>query len=130
MSSLLGALEPGHHLTEHSSTLASDSACAYALAVGDQSSLATEGKVPPMAVIALGLSQVIEALALGGGTVHASQEVEYSNSAQVDQPIVASTVLKGNSVRRASRFATVETTFASASGDDIARALSMVIVPE
>ena len=130
MSSLLGALEPGHHFEDQSFTIDSEMAVAYAKAVGDESQLAAEGKVPPMAVIALGLSQIIEALKLGGGTVHASQEVEYTAPAQLDQPIVATTVLKGNSVRRGSRFATVVTTFKTTSGDGIARAISMVIVPE
>jgi hypothetical protein len=130
MNSLLGTLEPGHQFEDQSFTIDPDMASAYAKAVGDQSQLAVEGKVPPMAVIALGLSKVIEALALGGGTVHASQEVEYTAAAQLDQPIVASTVLKGNSVRRGNRFATVETTFTSTSGNGIARAVSMVIVPE
>ena len=130
MSSLLGALEPGHQFEDQSFTIDAGMAAAYAQAVGDESQLAAKGKVPPMAVIALGLSQVIEALALGGGTVHASQEVEYTAAAQVDQPIAASTVLKGNSVRQGNRFATVETTFVSASGGAIARAVSMVIVPE
>ncbi|NQW19002.1 MAG: MaoC family dehydratase N-terminal domain-containing protein [Chloroflexi bacterium] len=129
MSSLLGNLEPGHRFEDQSFTIDRETATSYANAVGDESTLAIEGKVPPMAVIALGLSQVIEALALGGGTVHASQEVEYTAPAELDQPIVASTVLKGNSVRRGSRFATVETTFSSTSGDSLARAVSMVIVP-
>ena len=130
MSSLLGDLEAGHQFEDQSFTIDSEMAVAYAKAVGDESRLAAEGKVPPMAVIALGLSQVIEALKLGGGTVHASQEVEYTAPAQLDQPIVATTILKGNSVRRGSRFATVETTFTSRSGAGIARAISMVIVPE
>ena len=130
MSSLLGALEPGHQFEDQSFTIDAEMAVAYAKAVGDESQLAAEGKVPPMAVIALGLSQVIEALKLGGGTVHASQEVEYTAAAQLNQPIVATTILKGNSVRRGSRFATVETTFSSRSGAGIARAVSMVIVPE
>jgi hypothetical protein len=130
MNSLLGTLEPGHQFDDQSFTIDSEMAVAYAQAVGDESQLAAAGKVPPMAVIALGLSQVIEALALGGGTVHASQEVEFVAAGQLDQPIVVSTVLKGNSVRRGNRFATVETTFASPSGDGIARAVSMVIVPE
>ena len=130
MSSLLGALKPGHQFDNQSFTIDSEMAVAYAKAVGDKSQLAVEGKVPPMAVIALGLSRVIESLKLGGGTVHASQEVEYSAPVKLDQPIVASTVLKGNSMRRGSRFTTVETTFTSTSGDGIARAVSMVIVSE
>jgi hypothetical protein len=129
MNSVLGVAQPGHQFDQQSFQIDDDTARRYAAAVGDDSALASAGQVPPMALIALGLSRVIEALQLGGGTVHASQEVEYMSAVEVGETVISNTVLKGNSVRRGSRFATVETTFSTTSGCPLARSVSMVIVP-
>ena len=82
-----------------------------------------------MMLIAAGLSRVIEALELGGGTVHASQEVSFVRPVAPGEQVVARTTLRGNSVRRGSRFATVATEFLCG-GEQVASSVSMVIVPE
>ncbi len=126
---VLADYRPGHVFDDHSFEITVAEARAYADAVGDSSPAASDGKIPPMLLIATGLSRVIEALELGGGTVHASQEVIFGRPVSPGEEIVARTTLRGNSVRRGSRFATVETEFLAA-GRQVASSVSMVIVPE
>lgn len=125
----LAEFQPGHTFDDHSFEITVAEATAYADAVGDSSQAAAEGKIPPMLLIATGLSRVIEALKLGGGTIHASQEVSFVRPVSPGEKIVARTTLRGNSVRRGARFATVETEFL-AGGTQVASSVSMVIVPE
>jgi acyl dehydratase len=128
---LLGEFESGRQFAPYSIQISQSEADAYASAVGDTSPIATSGKaVPPMALIAAGLSKMIESLGLGGGTVHASQEVEFARSVAPGEVIEARTILKANSVRRGSRFATVETEFYDAGNNRVARSVSMVTVPK
>lgn len=126
---VLADYQPGHVFDDHSFEITVAEASAYADAIGDSSPAASEGKIPPMLLIATGLSRVIEALELGGGTIHASQEVNFGRPVSPGEKIVARTILRGNSVRRGSRFATVETEFLAA-GRHVASSVSMVIVPE
>ena len=126
---VLAAYEPGHIFDDHSFAITADEAMAYAEAVGDSSPGASEGGIPAMMLIAAGLSRVIEALELGGGTVHASQEVSFVRPVAPGEQVVARTTLRGNSVRRGSRFATVATEFLCG-GEQVAASVSMVIVPE
>jgi len=126
---VLANYQPGHVFDDHEFEITAAEAKAYAYAVGDSSPGALDGKIPPMLLIATGLSRVIEALELGGGTIHASQEVKFVRPVNPGENIVARTILRGNSVRRGSRFATVETEFL-ANGKQVASSVSMVIVPE
>ena len=126
---VLADYKPGHVFDDHAFEITVAEAKAYANAVDDSSPPASDGKIPPMLLIATGLSRIIEALELGGGTIHASQEVSFGRPVSPGEKIVARTTLRGNSVRRGSRFATVETEFL-AGGRQIASSVSMVIVPE
>ncbi len=126
---VLADFQPGHVFEDHSFEISEAEAKAYANAVGDATPAASIDRVPPMFLIATGLSRVIEALKLGGGTIHASQEVNFVRAVSPGEKIVARTTLRGNSVRRGSRFATVETEFL-ADGRRVASSVSMVIVPE
>jgi acyl dehydratase len=126
---ILADYQSGHVFDDHSFEITVSEAKAYANAVGDSSPPASGNQVPPMLLIAAGLSRVIEALELGGGTIHASQEVNFVRPVSPGENIVARTTLRGNSVRRGSRFATVETEFLSG-GRQVASSVSMVIVPE
>ena len=128
---MLGEIESGRQFAPYSIKISQAEADAYASAVGDVSPIAGSGTaVPPMALIAAGLSKMIESLGLGGGTVHAYQEVEFGRPVAPGEAIEARTTLKANTVRRGSRFATVETAFYDARDDLVARSVSMVIVPE
>ncbi len=76
-------LKPGHLLARETFSISAEQAAAYAGAVGDESPPASSSDtVPPMAVVAKGLSLVIDSLSLGAGTVHAGHEVEF------DRPVL------------------------------------------
>ena len=123
-------LEPGHRLARETFSISTEQAAAYASAVGDESQPASSpDAVPPMAVIAAGLSRVIKALSLGAGTVHAGQQVEFDRPVLVGEQIEFETLLSTNRVRGKARFATVETDFFDSDGQRVARSVSTVIVP-
>ena len=123
-------LEPGYRLARETFTISAEQAAAYAGAVGDESPPASSPDlVPPMAVIAAGLSRVIDALSLGAGTVHAGQEVEFDRPVLIGEQIAFETRLSANRVRGEARFATLVTEFFGADGLRIARSVSTVIVP-
>ena len=126
----IATLEPGHRLGRETFSISTEQAAAYASAVGDQSHPASSSDtVPPMAVVARGLSRVIDALSLGAGTVHAGQEVEFDRPVLAGELIAFETHLSANRVRGEARFATLETEFFDADGLRVARSVSTVIVP-
>ncbi|MBI4304998.1 MAG: MaoC family dehydratase N-terminal domain-containing protein [Chloroflexi bacterium] len=129
---MLAELQSGHIFPRYQFSFTDAQIDAYVNAVGDASPPAKGGPnrlVPPMAVIAAGLSHMIETLGLAAGTIHASQEADFERPVRAGIAIFADTVLKANSVRRGTRFATVETAFFDARGNRLARSLSTVIVP-
>lgn len=124
----LKELSPGHRFGPYDVTLSHEDARLYIAAVGGDGSPDYGGAMPPMAVVAAGLSRLIADLGLGAGTVHAGQEVEFRRAVQAGERITAHGELKGNSVRGAARFATVATEFRDADGQTVATASSTVIV--
>lgn len=127
---VLAELEAGYQFESYSFAISSEKAAAYIAAVADDSPVATApGTVPPMAVIAAALSRTIHALSLGGGTIHAGQEVEFDRPVQVGEEISVETTLRANRVRRGARFATIETELFGSDGQRIARSTSAVIIP-
>jgi len=64
--------------------------------------------VAPMAVAALSLRGVIEALEIPGGTLHASQEFEFNAAVPIGETLDCRAVLTQNSVRRGWRFIIVK----------------------
>ena len=74
-------LETGQELSKQSLTLDPDAVSKYVCRSGNDTSnpTAEDGTalVPPMAIAALALSAVISALQIPGGTIHASQEIEF-----------------------------------------------------
>ena len=125
----LSVLRPGETFGPHQITLSADDARRYASAVGGESSPDYGGALPPMAIVAAGLSWLIGHLGLGAGTVHAGQEVEFHRPVMPGERITARAELEANSVRRDVRFATVATEFRDSAGRLIAVAVSTVIVP-
>jgi hypothetical protein len=102
---------------------------AYATAVGGNESPDYGDGLPPMAIVAAGLTKLINELGLAGGTVHLSQEAEYFRMARAGEHIAASAELKANSVRRGSRFATLFVEYRDAAGELVATSSSTVMVP-
>ena len=125
----LGALQPGQRFGPYDVTLPQADGAKYAAAVGGEGSPDYGGAVPPLAIIAAGLSMIISDLGMGAGTVHAGQEVEFRRPVMPGERITAHAELKANSVRRDARFATVATEFRDAAGHVVATASSTVIVP-
>ena len=123
-------LEPGHEFPPQSLVINEAEAAAYSAAVGDLSARPAE-RVPAMAVIAAGLSRFISHLGLADGTVevvHASQEASFKRPVAPGEHLKISAVLKSNSERRGSRFATVEMSFIDEAGEEVAAASSLIVV--
>ncbi len=129
MASVLANLQPGQRFGPYDVTAPRQDAARYAAAVGGDGSPDYGGALPPMALVAAGLSWLIGDLGLGAGTVHAGQEVEFHRPVMPGEQITASAELKANSLRRDVRFATVATEFRDAGGRLVATASSTVIVP-
>lgn len=128
----LGELEPGHRFPRYQFSFSDADIDAYVRAVGDSSVVAKPGPnrlVPPMAIIAAGLSHMISILGLAAGTIHAGQEADFERPVRVGIAIFADTTLKANAVRRGTRFTTVETGFFDARGNRLGGSVSTVIVP-
>ncbi|MBI4220181.1 MAG: MaoC family dehydratase [Chloroflexi bacterium] len=129
---MLAELQPGHTFPRYQFSFTDADIAAYVTAVGDSSPLAAPGPnqiVPPMAVIAAGLSHMIDTLGLAAGTIHASQEADFQRPVRAGVAIFADSTLKANSVRRGNRFTTIETAFFDARGNRLARSQSTVVVP-
>lgn len=109
----------------------------YASAVGGDESPEYNGALPPAAVVAEGLSRLIEELDLfgekilnAGGVVHTSQEAEFLQPVFAEEVITANARLAGNTLRRGSRFLSVFTEFRNASNTVVATASSTIVVTE
>ena len=95
-----------------------------------------KNRLPPTAIIALGLAELIEELSLfrkdlldAGGVIHATQEAEFFMPVKIGEEIIANAKLTGNSVRGASRFLTISSNFVSDSNKKVATASSTIILP-
>jgi len=128
----LAQLEAGQQLGRYALDIRPEFAARYAAATADGSASQpfAEGRpVSPMAVIATGLSKLIDELELTGGTIHAGQEVEFLRPVLGGERIYAEAELTGTSVRRDSRFATILTRFSDSAGKPVASAVSTIVVP-
>ncbi|MDE2836103.1 MAG: MaoC family dehydratase [Chloroflexota bacterium] len=105
----LSTLEPGDPLVDRDIVITASMADAYTRAVGDECALyAEEGLVPPMAVAALVMAEAMEAVSLPAGTVHTGQELTFSRPVTVDSAVRCSATVAANSVRRGTRFLTLD----------------------
>jgi hypothetical protein len=129
MPTALSTLQPGHRLGPYEIIMTVAEARAYARAVGGPDSPDYGDTLPTLAIIALGLSRIIDDLGLGAGTIHAGQEVELHRPVRVGETITATAELKSNAPRKDVRFATVATEFKDGTGAVVATASSTVIVP-
>ena len=105
----LNTIEPGHSLVERETVITEEMADAYIRAVGDGSTLyADEGLVPPMAVAALVMAEAMDAVGLPAGTVHTGQELTFSRPVATGATVRCSAIVAANSVRRGTRFLTLD----------------------
>ena len=105
----LNTLEPGHTLADREIVITEVMADAYIRAVGDECALyADEELVPPMAVAALVMAEAMEAVSLPAGAVHTGQELTFSRPVAMDSAVRCSATVAANSVRRGTRFLTLD----------------------
>ena len=105
----LNTLEPAHALVDREIVISESMAAAYVRAVGDENTLYAEARlVPPMAVAALVMAEAMDAVSLPAGTVHTGQELTFSRPVAVDSAVRCSATVAANSVRRGTRFLTLD----------------------
>lgn len=105
----LSTLEPGHTLVEREIDITAAMADAYISAVGDGNALyGNEGLVPSIAVAALVMAEAMDAVSLPAGTVHTGQELTFSQPVAMGSTVRCSATVAANSVRRGTRFLTLD----------------------
>ena len=125
-------LEAGQRISRERLTLDAEAVGRYAEAVGDASSpKAQDGTalVNPMAVGALALSAVINALRIPGGTVHAGQELDFGRALPIGAELICTATVAQNSVRREWRFLVVSLTAADDEGNEVMQGKSTIMLP-
>ena len=111
----LSTLEPGKNLFNGPMTLSPQEIDAYLGAVGDDADVyRAEGLAPPMAVAALVMATAMRAVALPAGAVHTGQELDFAAPVPLgsdrDATLDCAGTVAQNSVRRGTRFLTIEIT--------------------
>lgn len=125
-------LETGQQLSSKSVSLDAKAIGDYMAAVEDTSNpTASDGTalVPPMAIAALALSAVINALQIPGGTIHASQELGFGASVPIGETLECTATLAQNSVRRDWRFLVVTMEAVSAEGKMVMEGKITIMLP-
>ena len=125
-------LQAGQRISEERLTLDAEAVGRYAEAVGDASSPAAKDGTPlvnPMAVGALALSAVINALKIPGGTIHAGQELDFGRALPIGAELTCTAIVAQNSVRREWRFLVVSLTAADDEGNAVMQGKSTIMLP-
>ena len=127
-----GELALGDEISSRTLVLDLESVDRYAEAVADANVVYDADGVrlvPPMAIAALSLSGVINDLQIPGGTVHASQELEFSRAVAVGASLQCTAKLAGNSTRGDWRFMVVDLRVAGAGGTVVMTGKSTILLP-
>ena len=110
-----------------------DAVTRYVEAVGDESgvfdSANKDAVVPPMAVAALTLGGVVNDLAIPGGTLHTSQELEFKGAVQVGETLKCIATVVQNSVRAGRRFLVVRLEVGDSGGRQVMSGRSTITLP-
>ena len=125
-------LRAGQRISRERLTLDAEAVGRYAEAVGDASGPRAKDGTPlvnPMAVGALALSAVINALEIPGGTVHAGQELDFGRALPVGAELTCTATVAQNSVRREWRFLVVSLTAADDEGNEVMQGKSTIMLP-
>ena len=125
-------LAPGDEISSRTLILDEDSVDRYAEAVADSNVVygADGGRmVPPMAIAALSLGGVINDLQIPGGTVHASQELEFPQAVPVGSTLECTARLAQNSTRGDWRFMVVDLRVAGDGGAEVMIGKSTIMLP-
>jgi len=123
-------LQPGQVLVDEALNISLDAADAYQSAVGSDEALFRQHHVlPPMAIAALAMAKALRAVELPSGAVHTGQELEYVLAAPVDVPLRCVVSVGPNSVRRGSRFISLDF-HVSHQGDTVVNGRANLAIPE
>ena len=126
----ISQLQPGQTLFAIRITVSASASAAYCEAVEDGCAIhASERLVPPMAVAALVMGAAMRAISFPSGAVHTGQELEFSRAVPEGAALECSGVLGQNSVRRGTRFLTLEIR-AEADGEPAVSGRASIAVPE
>ncbi len=126
-------LTSGTEISSRTIVLDEDSIARYVDAVGDANGcLVSEGGTkltPPLALAALTLGGVINDLNIPGGTVHAGQEIEFSEAVPLGETRACKATVVQNSVRGGMRFMVVRLMVENESGRKVMEGKSTIILP-
>lgn len=107
----LSTLESGHELFSQRIAISDNAVAGYLAAVGeDAGTYAAEGLAPPMAVAAFVMGEALKAIELPAGAVHTGQELAFEAPVGVGADVVCTAKVIQNSVRRGTRFMSLEIT--------------------
>ncbi len=103
------SLGPGAIVIDEELTVSQEAADVYLLAVGDAEALYAEHQVtPPMAIAALAMAAAMRAVELPPGAVHTGQELTFVRPVMPSTQFHCSARVGQNSVRRGTRFLTLQ----------------------
>ena len=125
-------LEIGQQLSSEYLVLDAKAVGDYIAAVGDASNPTTADGIPlapPMAIAALALSAVINALQIPGGSIHSSQELNFRAAVPIGSALDCTATLAQNSVRRNWRFLVVNMEAKSENGNPVMECKSTIMLP-
>lgn len=125
-------MAPGDEITSRTLVLDEDSVNRYAEAVADANVVRdSDGSrlVPPMAIAALSLGGVINDLEIPGGTVHASQELDFPRAVKVGATLECRAKLLQNSTRGEWRFMVVDIRVSGDDGREVMKGKSTIMLP-
>ena len=126
-------LIPGQEISSRTFVMDGDAVARYKEAVGDTNLVrSADGRQelsPAMAVAALSLGGVINDLKIPGGTVHAGQELDFTNAVAVGETLACSASLAQNSVRGEWRFLVVNLKVNNSEGHSVMSGKSTIMLP-
>ena len=123
-------LEPGQMLADREIVVTAAMADAYLRAVGDDCALyAEEGVAPSMAVAALVMAEAMDAVSLPAGSVHTGQELTFSRAVPAESALRCTVSVAANSVRRGTRFLTLDLR-AEQAGEAAVEGRASLAIPE
>ena len=86
------------------------------------------GTLPPLFLVAAALGKALVDLGIGKGAVHFNQEVSFHRAVAPGEELLAMVELRRIAVRAGQKFITIGTAIADADGEQVATAVSNVII--
>ena len=133
MSVDFATLETGQELSDKSYVLDAQTVERYIGTVEDGSGIYQPADdrpiVPAMAVAALGLRGIVADLGIPEGTVHAGQELEFSDAVRVGDVLRCRAVLSQNAVRGETRLVSLRLTVEDGAGRQVMSGKTTLLMP-